>query len=82
MDPLWLPLLDFTGAHHERDRARRRRLKRLGWDTVETTYADVTTRREATRRELRDLYELRRCAMATGGTLPPACGGIGAPPWH
>jgi hypothetical protein len=45
---------------HEWDRARRRRLKRLGWDIVEVTYDQVTRDGPATAAELRELYELRR----------------------
>jgi hypothetical protein len=45
---------------HEWDRARRRRLKRLGWDVVEVTYDQVTRDAPATGAELRELYELRR----------------------
>ena len=45
---------------HEWDRARRRRLKRLGWDVVEVTYDQVTRDALATGAELRELYELRR----------------------
>jgi hypothetical protein len=40
------------GAAPGWDRARRRYLKRLGWDTVEITYDDVTKRRRTTGREL------------------------------
>jgi hypothetical protein len=62
---------------HEWDRARRRKLKRLGWDTVEITYDDVTTRRQATGRELRELYEPplrhrpRRRSAFSPRSLPP-----------
>jgi len=45
---------------HEWDRARRRRLKRLGWDIVEVTYDQVTRNGVATAAELRELYQLRR----------------------
>jgi hypothetical protein len=44
---------------HEGDRARRRRLKQLGWDLVEVTYDDVTQRRDETGRQLRLLYRRR-----------------------
>jgi very-short-patch-repair endonuclease len=67
---------------HEWDRARRRKLKRLGWDTIEITYDDVTTRRQATGRELRELYELRRSAVARGGALPTVTGGSDVPIGH
>ena len=60
---------------HEWDRARRRRLKRLGWDPVEVTYDDVTKRAERTGRELRELYEQRRASFATTG-------GDESPPRH
>jgi Transcriptional regulator, AbiEi antitoxin len=50
---------------HEWDRTRRRHLKRLGWDTVEITYDDVTHRRARTGRELRELYD-SRVAGASG----------------
>ncbi len=45
----WLVECDSLAYHsgkspHEWDRARRRRLKRLGWDGVEVTYDDVTKR--------------------------------------
>jgi hypothetical protein len=52
---------------HEWDRARRRRLKRLGWDGVEVTYDDVTKRAGATGRELRELYEARLAAVRQSG---------------
>jgi hypothetical protein len=44
---------------HESDRARRRRLKELGWDLVEVTYDDVTKRPAETGRQLRDLHQQR-----------------------
>jgi very-short-patch-repair endonuclease len=48
---------------HEWDRARRRQLKRLGWDTVEVTYDQVTKQARRTGEELRELYHLRRCTV-------------------
>jgi hypothetical protein len=59
-----------------------RKLKRLGWDTIEITYDDVTTRRQATGRALRELYELRRSAVARGGALPTVTGGSDVPIGH
>jgi hypothetical protein len=50
----------FGKRAHEWDRARRRHLKRLGWDGVEVTYDQVTKDGAATGRELLELYELRR----------------------
>jgi hypothetical protein len=44
---------------HESDRARRRRLKQLGWDLVEVTYDDVTKRPAETGRQLRALHQRR-----------------------
>lgn len=44
---------------HETDRARRRRLKQLGWDLVEVTYDDVVRRPDDTGRQLRDLHVRR-----------------------
>ena len=51
-------------APHEWDRARRRQLKRLGWETTEVTYDDVTKRAARTGAELRELYHQRRAAVA------------------
>jgi very-short-patch-repair endonuclease len=48
---------------HEWDRARRRRLKLLGWEIVEVTYDQVTRAGAATGAELRELYELRRATV-------------------
>jgi very-short-patch-repair endonuclease len=48
---------------HEWDRARRRRLKRLGWETVEVTYDQVVKHARRTGEELRELYHLRRQAV-------------------
>jgi hypothetical protein len=53
----------FGKRAHEWDRARRRQLKRLGWDLVEVTYDQVATHGVATGRELRELYDLRRRAV-------------------
>lgn len=66
-DIRWWVECDGLGSHsgkaaHEWDRMRRRRLKRLGWDGVEITYDDVTSRLEACGRDLRDLYHARRTA--------------------
>jgi hypothetical protein len=44
---------------HESDRARRRRLKQLGWDLVEITYDDVTKKALETGRQLRALHRQR-----------------------
>ncbi len=68
-DIRWLIECDSLAHHsgkgpHEWDRARRRHLKRLGWDTVEITYDDVTQRRGRTGRELRELYEARRASLS------------------
>lgn len=53
-----------SGKHaHEGDRLRRRRLKALGWDVVEVTFADVTKRAVQTGEQLRALYQLRVEAM-------------------
>jgi hypothetical protein len=49
---------------------------------VEITYDDVTTRRDATGRELRELYELRRSAIARDDTPPTISGGVRTPPRH
>jgi hypothetical protein len=54
----------FGKAPHEWDRARRRHLKRLGWDSVEVTYDDVTKRAGRTGAELRELYHHRAAATA------------------
>jgi very-short-patch-repair endonuclease len=69
LDLAWPPIMwavecDSLAHHsgkraHEWDRRRRRRLKALGWDTVEITYDDVTLRRDRTARELADLYRAR-----------------------
>jgi hypothetical protein len=69
-DVMWFVECDslahhFGKASHEWDRARRRHLKRLGWDGVEVTYDDVTRRARRTGADLRELYELRAAAMAT-----------------
>lgn len=74
-DIRWLVECDSLACHsgkgpHEWDRRRRRRLKRLGWDGVEVTYDDVTKRREATGRELRELYDARRTAVSGGSHEP------------
>jgi hypothetical protein len=68
----WLVECDSLAYHsgkspHEWDRARRRRLKRLGWDGVEVTYDDVTKRARATGRELRELYRARLAAVRQSG---------------
>jgi Transcriptional regulator, AbiEi antitoxin len=68
----WLVECDSLAHHsgkrpHEWDRARRRRLKRLGWDGVEVTYDDVTKRAGATGRELRELYEARLATVRQSG---------------
>jgi hypothetical protein len=39
-------------------------LKRLGWDSVEVTYDDVTKRAGRTGAELRELYHHRAAATA------------------
>jgi hypothetical protein len=44
---------------HESDRARRRRLKQLGWDLVEVTYDDITKQPVETGRQLRALHRQR-----------------------
>lgn len=64
-DIKWFVECDSLSNHfgkraHEWDRARRRHLKRLGWDCAEVTYDQVTKDGPATGRELRDLYGLRR----------------------
>jgi very-short-patch-repair endonuclease len=74
LDLAWPPIrwaveCDSLSAHfgkraHEWDRARRRLLKRLGWDVVEVTYDQVTKQARATAAELRELYELRRAALS------------------
>jgi hypothetical protein len=68
----WLVECDSLAHHsgksaHEWDRARRRRLKRLGWDGAEVTYDDVTKRARATGRELRELYQARLAAVRQSG---------------
>jgi hypothetical protein len=68
-DIRWLVECDSLAGHsgkgpHEWDRARRRHLKRLGWDTAEITFDDVTKRAGQTGAELRELYEQRRRAVA------------------
>lgn len=70
-DVMWSVECDSLAFHsgkgpHEWDRARRRHLKRLGWDTVEITYDDVTQRRGKTGRELRELYEARVSSRSGG----------------
>jgi Transcriptional regulator, AbiEi antitoxin len=50
----------FGKRAHEWDRARRRRLKGIGWDCAEVTYDQVTKDGPATGKELRQLYDLRR----------------------
>ena len=50
---------------HEWDRARRRRLKAIGWDGVEVTYDDVTKRPSAVGRELSGLLDARRSLLAS-----------------
>jgi hypothetical protein len=64
-DIKWFVECDSLSNHfgkraHEWDRARRRHLKRLGWDCAEVTYDQVTKDGPATGRELRELYGLRR----------------------
>jgi Transcriptional regulator, AbiEi antitoxin len=71
-DVMWFVECDSLDAHfgkgpHEWDRARRRRLKKLGWDPVEVTYDDVTKRATQTGRELRELYEARATGKASAG---------------
>ena len=78
-DIRWVVECDSLAHHsgkgsHEWDRARRRRLKRLGWETTEVTYDDVTKRPGQTGADLRELYELRRAAVA-------ALNGAGRPPF-
>jgi hypothetical protein len=53
---------------HEGDRARRRRLKALGWDLVEVTFDDVTKRATQTSDQLRTLYDLRKATPAPQAT--------------
>ena len=55
---------------HEWDRARRRRLKLLGWDIVEVTYDQITRQGPATGTELRELYELRRASVVPHRGIP------------
>jgi hypothetical protein len=74
-DIRWLVECDSLANHsgkgpHEWDRARRRHLKRLGWDPVEVTYDDVTKRRAATGRELRELYDARRASFRRLDRIP------------
>lgn len=73
LDLAWPPIrwaieCDSLSAHfgkraHEWDRARRRLIKRLGWDVVEVTYDQVTRDAAVTGAELRELYEMRRAAV-------------------
>jgi very-short-patch-repair endonuclease len=68
-DIRWAIECDSLSAHfgkraHEWDRARRRLVKRLGWDLVEVTYDQITKQARATGGELRELYELRRAQFA------------------
>lgn len=68
-DIRWLVECDSLAHHsgkgpHEWDRARRRHLKRLGWDGIEVTYDDVTRRGRTTGRELRELYEARLSSLS------------------
>jgi very-short-patch-repair endonuclease len=60
---------------HEWDRARRRHLRRLGWEMVEVTYDQVTRQAAATAHELRELYDLRRSDL--GLASPTATGRAG-----
>jgi very-short-patch-repair endonuclease len=76
----WAVECDSLAAHfgkraHEWDRARRRLLKRLGWDVVEVTYDQVTKHGRATGTELRELYELRRRSVARSGVSQPEISG-------
>lgn len=57
---------------HEWDRARRRHLRLLGWETVEVTDDQVTRQAAATAHELRELYDLRRSDL--GLASPTATG--------
>ena len=60
---------------HEWDRARRRRLKRLGWETVEVTYDQVVKQARQTGDELRELYHLRmRTVLSSLGPDMPTEG--------
>ena len=78
LDLAWPPIMwaiecDSLAHHsgkraHEWDRQRRRHLKRLGWDVVEVTYDDVTVRRAATGRELRELYHDRHRSFLSAPT--------------
>jgi predicted transcriptional regulator of viral defense system len=74
-DVKWFVECDSLDAHdgkgpHEWDRMRRRRLKRLGWDPVEVTYDDVTTRAAQTGGELRELYDARARATRAASGVP------------
>lgn len=94
-DIRWLVECDSLDKHsgkgpHEWDRTRRRRLKRLGWETSEVTYDDVTKRSQRTGADLRELYEQRRAAVIAlvAAGLPPfpavadPTGGSHPPPRH
>jgi hypothetical protein len=83
-DIRWLVECDSLDKHsgkgpHEWDRARRRHLKRLGWETSEVTYDDVTKRPATTGAELRELFEQRRAAISAlvAAGLPPFPGALG-----
>ena len=76
-DIRWMVECDSLAHHsgkraHEWDRARRRHLKRLGWDGVEVTYDDVTLHPTRTGRELRSLYEARYHQVLSALTVPTA----------
>jgi hypothetical protein len=74
-DIKWFVECDSLDEHsgkgpHEWDRMRRRHLKRLGWDPVEVTYDDVTTRAAQTGQELRELYDARARAKRPESGVP------------
>jgi hypothetical protein len=59
----------------EWDRARRRRLKRLGWDVVEVTDDQVTRQGRQTAAELVELFQIRRrSVLSSDGPGIPADG--------